>query len=67
MDPTPTNGQVNFTGQDRPLQINGRYLLNTVATFMCNSDSVLVGSASSTCQPLGMWNPPFPSYVRGND
>ena len=66
VDPTPPNGQVTITGQSSQLQINRIYLVNTVATFICNSDSVMIGSASSTCQPSGIWNPPVPRCILGN-
>ena len=75
MDPTPTNGQVSIV-DPTPLydQINttglindGQYLVHTIANFICHSDSVLLGSSSSICQPSGMWNPPPPRCIQGNE
>ena len=75
MDPTPINGETNIVG---PTSLNGQvntsgltndgqYIAHTVPTFMCHSDSVLVGSSTSTCHPSGMWNPPPPRCIQGNE
>ena len=59
-DPTPTNGQVNSTAQS-----NGRYIIGTTVSFMCDTGYHLEGSASSTCQFSGSWNPSPPTCPPG--
>ena len=39
----------------------GRYLVNTVAAFSCNSGYQLNGTNSATCQASGNWNEQTPT------
>ena len=60
------NGEVNYTTTEE----NGRYMLNTVATFVCDSESNLSGFNSSTCQASNnsaYWNPETPTFNLSNE
>ena len=60
-NPTPTNGQVNPSGL-----IDGRYIVNTMVSFMCDYGFHLVASNSSICQTSRTWNPQPPTCIQGN-
>ena len=60
MDSTPLNGQVEPMGLS-----NGQYLVDTTVTFTCDSGYSLQGSASSTCQVSGIWDPLPPTCSLG--
>ena len=60
------NGEVNYTTMEE----NGRYMLDTVATFTCDSQSNLSGFNSSTCQASNNsahWNPEPPTCNLSNE
>ena len=40
---------------------NGRYLVNTVASFSCNSGYYQNGVNSATCETSGNWNKEIPT------
>ena len=61
-DPTPTNGQVNSTGQN-----NGRYIIGTTISYVCDTAYWLNGSTFSTCLTSGGWDPPAPICLPGNE
>ena len=61
-DPTPTHGQVNSTGQ-----INGRYIIGTIISYVCDTAYWLDGSAFSTCQTSGSWDPNPATCQPGNE
>ena len=50
---------------DRDQANNGQYPVNTIATFMCDSEYHLDGDLSATCQPSGNWSQQ--PICRGND
>ena len=41
--------------------VNGRYTVDTKATFSCSSGYSRAGSSSSTCQTSGNWSPQIPT------
>ena len=55
-DSTPANGQAEPLGQS-----NGQYLVDITVFFTCDSGYSLEGSASSTCQVSGIWDPTTPT------
>ena len=60
------NGEVSYTTS----QANGGYVVDTIATFTCSSQSDLSGSSSSTCQSSGnsaVWNPQTPICDLSNE
>ena len=38
--------------------VNGRYIVDTVASFMCDGGYSRIGVSSRTCQNSGNWNGP---------
>ena len=50
------NGDVTYTKSAQ----NGKYVVNTVASFSCDSDYYLNGPNSITCQKSGNWNEQTP-------
>ena len=57
------NGEVNYDKQ--PVN-DGRYPIDTVATYTCNIELVRSGSSSRTCQNSGNWEPALPICYQGN-
>ena len=54
---TLSNGGITYS---QP-KVNGRYPVNTKATFSCNSRYTRDGSNSSTCNTLGEWDQQTPA------
>ena len=60
---TLSNGGISYNQSE----VNGRYTVDTKATFSCNSGYTRAGSSSSTCQTSGHWSPQIPTCNQSNE
>ena len=61
---TLENGEISYSASPAT---NGRYIVNTMASFKCDRGYDSSGSNSSTCQTSLDWNPTTPVCMRGNE
>ena len=47
--------------------INGRYLVYTTVSFICNAGYLVSGTSSRTCQNSGNWNNETPTCNADNE
>ena len=57
-----SNGMIS---SDEDPRDDGRYPVNTIATFTCNDEFYLDGDVSATCESSGSWS--HESICRGNE
>ena len=50
---TLSNGAINY---DEDPADDGRYPMNTIATFTCNDEYYIDGNPTATCESSGNWN-----------
>ena len=55
------NGGISYS----ELPVNGRYPVDTVASYTCDHGHSLIGSSSRTCQTSGNWNNQNPTCNQG--
>ena len=58
-----SNGSVSYA---RVSVEDGRFPVDTIATFTCNSGYYVYGDLSATCTALGIWSQQTPT-CRGNN